>query len=112
MSSKRKEREEYTGKVIKRIEEELKKHNVNGEVTGRPKHLYSIYKKIHEKGKKFTDLYDLIAMRIIVDKEEECYNILGIIHNLFYSGYGKVQGLYCCTENKWIPVNSHYCHRA
>ena len=89
VSSKRKEREEYTGKVIKRIEEELKKHNVNGEVTGRPKHLYSIYKKIHEKGKKFTDLYDLIAMRIIVDKEEECYNILGIIHNLFIPVTGR-----------------------
>ena len=52
VKSKRKEREEYTGKVIKKIEDELKKHNVNAEVTGRPKHLYSIYKKIHEKGKK------------------------------------------------------------
>ena len=89
VKSKRKEREEYTGKVIKKIEDELKKHNVNAEVTGRPKHLYSIYKKIHEKGKKFTDLYDLIAMRIIVDKEEECYNILGIIHNLFIPVTGR-----------------------
>jgi len=89
VKSKRKEREEYTGRVIQKIEEELKKHNVKGEVTGRPKHLYSIYKKIHEKGKKFTDLYDLIAMRIIVDKEEECYNILGIIHNLFIPVTGR-----------------------
>ena len=81
VNSKREER--YTANIIKKIKEELKKHNVKSEVTGRPKHLYSIYRKMYEKEKKFADLNDLIAMRIIVDKEEECYNVLGIIHNLF-----------------------------
>ncbi len=89
VSAKREEREKYTEGIIRRIEEELKSHNVKGEVTGRPKHLYSIYKKINEKGKNFTDLNDLIAIRIIVDKEEECYNILGIIHNLFIPVSGR-----------------------
>jgi relA/spoT family protein len=83
VNSKREERERYTANIIKKIKEELKKHNVKSEVTGRPKHLYSIYRKMYEKEKKFADLNDLIAMRIIVDKEEECYNVLGIIHNLF-----------------------------
>lgn len=83
VSSKRQEREDYTNKVIGRIKDELELHNVKGEVTGRPKHLYSIYRKMIEKDKKFADLNDLIAMRIIVEKEVECYNVLGIIHNLF-----------------------------
>ena len=86
---KRKERENYTLEIIRKIEEELKKHNVKSEVTGRPKHLYSIYRKMYEKEKKFADLNDLIAIRIIVDKEEECYNVLGIIHNLFIPVSGR-----------------------
>ena len=86
---KRKERENYTLEIIQKIEKELKKHNVKSEVTGRPKHLYSIYRKMYEKEKKFADLNDLIAIRIIVDKEEECYNVLGIIHNLFIPVSGR-----------------------
>ena len=86
---KRKERENYTLEIIQKIKEELKKHNVKSEVTGRPKHLYSIYRKMYEKEKKFADLNDLIAIRIIVDKEEECYNVLGIIHNLFIPVSGR-----------------------
>ncbi len=89
VNTKREERERYTNEIIQKIEKELKNHNVNGEVTGRPKHLYSIYKKINEKGKNFTDLNDLTAIRIIVEKEEECYNILGIIHNLFIPVSGR-----------------------
>ena len=91
VNSKREERERYTANIIKKIKEELKKHNVKSEVTGRPKHLYSIYRKMYEKEKKFADLNDLIAMRIIVDKEEECYNVLGIIHNLFEPVSGRLK---------------------
>ena len=83
VNSKRREREEYTANFIKKIKTELKKNNINGEVTGRPKHLYSIYRKMIEKEKRFVDLNDLIAIRIIVEKKNECYNVLGIIHDLF-----------------------------
>ena len=83
VNTKKQERENYTKKVIEKIEKELEKHNLKGEVTGRPKHLYSIYRKMIEKEKKFADLNDLIAVRIIVNREDECYNALGIIHNLF-----------------------------
>ncbi|MDO5089589.1 MAG: bifunctional (p)ppGpp synthetase/guanosine-3',5'-bis(diphosphate) 3'-pyrophosphohydrolase [Leptotrichiaceae bacterium] len=89
VNSKREEREEYTSNIIRKIDEELEKHHVKSEVTGRPKHLYSIYRKMYEKEKKFADLNDLIAIRIIVDKEEECYNVLGIIHNLFVPVSGR-----------------------
>ena len=83
VNTKKQERENYTKKVIEKIEKELEKHNLKGEVTGRPKHLYSIYRKMIEKEKRFADLNDLIAVRIIVNREDECYNALGIIHNLF-----------------------------
>ena len=80
---KRKEREEYTANFIEKIQAELEKNHIKGEVTGRPKHLYSIYRKMNEKEKRFVDLNDLIAIRIIVEKKNECYNVLGIIHDLF-----------------------------
>ena len=83
VNTKRREREESTAKFIEKIKIELKKNNIKGEVTGRPKHLYSIYRKMNEKQKRFMDLYDLIAIRIIVEKKNECYNVLGIIHDLF-----------------------------
>ncbi|OQY09409.1 MAG: guanosine-3',5'-bis(diphosphate) 3'-pyrophosphohydrolase, partial [Fusobacteriia bacterium 4572_132] len=80
---KRKVREEYTNKITKILNQKIEQYKINGEVTGRPKHFYSIYKKMYEKGKKFQDIYDLIAMRVIVETEEECYHILGIVHNLW-----------------------------
>lgn len=83
VNSKRREREEYTANFIEKIKKELEKNNIKGEVTGRPKHLYSIYRKMIEKEKRFVDLNDLIAIRIIVEKKNECYNVLGIIHDLF-----------------------------
>ena len=83
INSKRKEREGYTANFIEKIQAELEKNHIKGEVTGRPKHLYSIYRKMHEKEKRFVDLNDLIAIRIIVKKKNECYNVLGIIHDLF-----------------------------
>ncbi len=89
VNAKRGEREAYTKSIIVKIEEELKKQGIKGEVNGRPKHLYSIYKKMIEKEKKFTDLNDLIAIRIMVEKEVECYNVLGLIHNLFVPVSGR-----------------------
>ena len=83
VNSKRREREEYTEKFIKKIKLELEKNNIKAEVTGRPKHLYSIYRKMIKKQKRFVDLYDLIAIRIIVEEKTECYSVLGVIHNLF-----------------------------
>ncbi len=89
VNAKRAEREEYTEKVKKMIEKELKNYNIEAEVTGRPKHFYSIYKKMYEKHKGFEELYDLTALRIIVAKEVECYNALGIIHNMWKPVHGR-----------------------
>ena len=83
---KRAKREAYVNKAIKDIQIEIKKSNITGNIYGRPKHLYSIYKKIQKysnQGKKFNEIYDLIALRIIVKTISECYATLGIVHNLW-----------------------------
>ena len=80
INSKKAEREKYTETTKKEIEKFLLENNIKGEVSGRPKHFYSIYKKMYEKGKEFDEIYDLIALRIIVGTEGECYNVLGVLH--------------------------------
>jgi len=65
------------------IKKELKLLNIQSEVFGRAKHYYSIHKKMVNKTKSFSELYDLLAIRIIVNKTEECYSVLGIVHQLY-----------------------------
>ncbi len=87
VNQKKEERESYIKKIIQPIEEELASHDISASVFGRPKHLYSIYKKIHIRNKPFEEIYDLLAIRIIVEKVEECYYVLGLIHNLYTPVY-------------------------
>ncbi len=82
VDGKRAERELYTENVKKMIHDELVKYSIEGDVLGRPKHFYSIYKKMVDKAKEFYELYDLIALRVVLKNEAECYYVLGIIHNL------------------------------
>jgi len=78
------EREKEVEKIKKVLEEELVKNKISViKLYGRPKHIYSIYKKMIKKDKKINELYDLIALRIIVKTVKECYEVLGIIHNLW-----------------------------
>lgn len=78
---KKSEREKDIDEMISQIEEILKDHNVTGyEIKGRIKNIYSIYKKIMQKGRSIEDIYDLLALRIVVDSVEDCYRILGLVH--------------------------------
>jgi GTP pyrophosphokinase len=79
----RSERERYIQRVVRPIRKALKDANIRATITGRPKHFYSIYNKIHKRGVPFEQIYDLFAIRIIVDKVEECYAALGIVHHVF-----------------------------
>ncbi|MBN2090053.1 bifunctional (p)ppGpp synthetase/guanosine-3',5'-bis(diphosphate) 3'-pyrophosphohydrolase [candidate division KSB1 bacterium] len=83
ISVRREERERDVNKLTKFLEKEINKAGINAEVTGRPKHLYSIYQKMDRRGVAFDEIYDLLAIRVIVKKVEECYFALGIVHNLF-----------------------------
>ncbi|MBA4715591.1 MAG: bifunctional (p)ppGpp synthetase/guanosine-3',5'-bis(diphosphate) 3'-pyrophosphohydrolase [Chloroflexi bacterium] len=86
VSSKRKEREKYASRAIKLLEEALTKSSIQFVVEGRVKHLYSIYKKIEKYsilGKRFDEIHDLTALRIIVNSNQDCYRTLGTLHELW-----------------------------
>ena len=80
---KRDERMIFVDKLAKMIEQRLKDSGINGEVKGRPKHFYSIFKKMKTQGKTFDQIYDLVAVRVIVENIRDCYTVLGDIHSIW-----------------------------
>ncbi|CQR46945.1 GTP pyrophosphokinase [Paraliobacillus sp. PM-2] len=80
MKQKRQEREHYIEEVMKEVQNQLEEVNIHADFSGRPKHLYSIYRKMVLQNKQFNEIYDLLAVRIIVDSIKDCYAVLGIIH--------------------------------
>ncbi|HQR23221.1 MAG TPA: bifunctional (p)ppGpp synthetase/guanosine-3',5'-bis(diphosphate) 3'-pyrophosphohydrolase [Steroidobacteraceae bacterium] len=83
LKSKRAERERYIEDVRQLLGDELAKAGIAGEVTGRPKHIYSIWRKMQRKGLAFEQVMDVLAVRIQVDTVAECYAALGIVHGLW-----------------------------
>jgi len=83
VAKKRKEREKYIHEVISDLQKELEKEGIKGEVTGRPKHFYSIYKKMEAGNIEYDQVYDLLAFRVIVGTVVQCYEVLGVVHNLW-----------------------------
>jgi GTP diphosphokinase / guanosine-3',5'-bis(diphosphate) 3'-diphosphatase len=77
------EREENIRLVIQSLSEKLDENNIHYEIDGRSKHLYSIYRKMIEQNKTFEQIYDLIAVRVLVDTVQDCYAVLGIVHTLW-----------------------------
>ena len=76
-------RDEFLARVLVSVRERLAASGVNVEVTGRPKHLWSIYEKMVVRGKEFDDLYDLVGIRVIVESEKDCWAALGSIHAIW-----------------------------
>ena len=87
VATRRTQREEFIAKVIDILRKEFEKAGLKAEISGRPKHLYSIQQKIDKyaaQGKQFDDIHDLLALRVMVDTIPECYNAVGLIHSLWH----------------------------
>ena len=80
MDSKRDEREAYIHETVVNIEEATKELEIEAEIYGRPKHIYSIYRKMKDKKKDFNEIYDLLAIRVLVNSIRDCYAVVGAIH--------------------------------
>jgi GTP pyrophosphokinase len=83
VNAKRDDRERYIKRISQPIQRELNRLQIEASITGRPKHLYSIYMKMQRRGLPFEEIHDLLAVRIVVKKIEDCYYALGIVHSLF-----------------------------
>jgi len=83
LDAKRLERQVFIDRIILQLQEELKLAHIDGEVLGRPKHIYSIWKKMQGKSLDFADLYDVRAFRVLVADVKSCYAVLGIVHNVW-----------------------------
>ena len=74
-------RDQFLAEVVNQVDEDLKDAKVKATVTGRPKHYYSIYQKMILGGREFTDIYDLVGLRVLVDEDRDCYSVLGVLHS-------------------------------
>jgi guanosine-3',5'-bis(diphosphate) 3'-pyrophosphohydrolase len=86
IAARREQREAFITQIIDIIEAEFKRVGIKADISGRPKHIYSIYQKIQRYealGKDFDDIYDLLALRVLVGSVSDCYNALGVIHSLW-----------------------------
>jgi len=83
IAKKRKEREEYIDRIINTVSEKAKELGIEAHIEGRPKHFYSIYNKMINQHKDLEQIYDLFAIRVIVDTVKDCYAVLGLVHELY-----------------------------
>jgi len=83
------QREEYLERVLVHVRQRLEDMGVAADVTGRPKHLWSIYEKMVVRGKEFDDINDLVAIRVVVDSEKDCWAALGAIHAIWAPVHGR-----------------------
>lgn len=83
VNRRRQDREEEINLLIDRLSEELERFHIRYDISGRPKSFYSIYKKMYKQNKTFDQIFDLMAIRVIVDSVKDCYSVLGIVHTLW-----------------------------
>lgn len=89
VAESREEREHYLAQIQATLQEEMNRLGIEAQIMGRPKHLYSIYQKMTKRKKGFSEIYDLIAVRLIVPSIKDCYSALGAVHTLWHPMPGR-----------------------
>src|SRR2546428_13970724 len=107
VGERRADREGHVAEAADVLARELAKVDIPAEISGRAKHFYSIYDKMAKKGREFNEIYDLTAMRVIVERDgdegtRDCYGALGLIHSLWKPKPGRYQGFHTLPK-----VNDH-----
>ena len=95
----REERERYLDQIIEILHDEMEKVGIDAQIMGRPKHLYSIYQKMTKRDKEFSEIFDLIAVRLIVKTVSECYSVLGAVHSLWHPMPGRFKDYIAMPKN-------------
>jgi len=83
LAERREARNAYLARVMAELRARLRQEGIQAEIYGRPKHIYSIYQKMREKGRTFDQIYDMRGVRILVDKVRDCYAVLGLVHSIW-----------------------------
>jgi len=83
LAEKREEREQYIARVLKVLRSRLEEEGIQADISGRPKHIYSIYRKMQEKDRDFEEIYDVRGVRVLLDDIRDCYAVLGIVHGMW-----------------------------
>lgn len=99
ISQTRKERSDYIGRVVAALKAQLEEHGIEAEVSGRPKHLWSIRQKLRTSHRELSKLFDILAFRITVDKLSECYEALGMVHSLWKPVPGRFKDYVALPKN-------------
>ena len=91
VSTRSPERDVYLAQLLQEVRDRLEELHIHGEVSGRPKHLWSIYEKMVVKGREFDEIFDLVGIRVIVERVEDCYAALGSIHATWKPVQGRIK---------------------
>ena len=117
VAERRTDREEHVSEASRTLQLELDKVDIPAEISGRAKHFYSIYDKMAKKGREFNEIYDLTAMRVIVERvgrrgTRDCYGALGLIHSLWKPMPGRFKDYIAMPKFNALPLAAHDRDRA
>ncbi len=107
LEEKRAEREAFIANALERVRTMMNDAGIHGEVSGRPKHIYSIVSKMRTKNLAFEQLYDVRGLRVIVDEVAQCYQVLSLVHQAWSADRQRVRRLHRAAEAQRVPVPAH-----
>ena len=112
VAKKKTDREKYIEEVISIISKKLEAEGIEAEVSGRPKHFFSIYQKMESQNLLYDQIYDLVAFRILVDTQRECYEALGVVHSQWRPVPGRFKDYIALAETQYVPIAAYQRDRS